>query len=203
MIEHNVEQGTPEWLALRCATPSASGFAKIVTTTGAPSKQADAYLYDLLGEHLTGEKKAIRTTDAMQRGIDLEPEAANWYAFMRDTSLREVGFITNDQQSYGCSPDRLIGEDGGLEIKCPIASTHAKYLCANKLPSEYVQQVQGCLFVTGREWWDFMSYYPSPNVPNLIVRVKRDDKFITKLSDALDSFCEKLEQAKQTLKEAA
>lgn len=173
------EQGTPEWLAARLGVPSASMFAKIVTTKGAWSTQADSYINQLVAEELTGETTSIYQNEHMIRGTELEPDARSLYELMTDVSVEEVGFCLHDTLKAGCSPDGLVGEDGGLEIKCPAPATHVEYLRGGVLPSKYKQQVMGCLWITGRQWWDFMSYHP--NMKPLIVRVERDEEFISAL----------------------
>lgn len=173
------EQGSDEWLNARLGVPSASMFAKIVTTKGAWSTQADGYINQLIAEDLTGEPTPFYQNEHMARGTELEPDARAAYEFVTDQTVTEVGFCLHDTLRAGCSPDGLIGEDGGLEIKCPAAATHVSYLRDGKLPSKYYQQVMGCLWITGREWWDFMSYHP--DMKPLIVRVERDEEYIAAL----------------------
>ena len=149
MIIHNVEQGTEEWFRLRLGMPSASKFKDLVTPKGKPSAQSEKYMYELLAERLSGKREEGFKTFWMQRGNDLEPQAANVFEFQTDLNCREVGFVTDDHQTVGCSPDRLV--DGvGLEIKCPSPAVHVKYLAdyANNgtMPSEYYAQVQGTTF---------------------------------------------------------
>ena len=105
----------------------------------------------------------------------------------------------DEHRNFSCSPDGLVGEDGGLEIKCPLIHTHVEYLLDGKLPTKYVQQVQGSMLISGRKWWDFMSYYPG--LKPLVVRVERDEKFIAKLKDELNKFCFELKAIVQKLKE--
>jgi hypothetical protein len=177
-IDQN-EQGSPEWLAARLGIPSASMFAKLVTTKGIWSASADAYINQLVAERLTGEREEVFQSHHMLRGTELEPDARDLYSLISDAEVTEVGFCLHDTLSAGCSPDGLIGEDGGLEIKCPAPSTHVEYLRGGVLPSKYKQQVMGCLWITGREWWDFVSYHPT--MKPLIVRVERDEEYIAAL----------------------
>ena len=177
-IDQN-EQGSPEWLAARLGIPSASMFAKLVTTKGIWSASADAYINQLVAERLTGEREEVFQSHHMLRGTELEPDARDLYSLMSDAEVTEVGFCLHDTLAAGCSPDGLIGEDGGLEIKCPAPSTHVEYLRGGVLPSKYKQQVMGCLWITGREWWDFVSYHPT--MKPLIVRVERDEEYIAAL----------------------
>lgn len=176
------EQGSEEWLKARLGVPSASNFSKLITMKGTLSTQAKAYVDALVAETITGESTYVKVTDAMQRGTELEPYARERYFYETGNSVDEVGFCLHDDYQAGASPDGLIGEDGGLEIKCPLGGTMVSYLRVGRLPSKYWQQVQGCLHITGRKWWDFMAYHP--DMKPLIVRVERDEAFIAAL-DAL------------------
>lgn len=186
------EQGSPEWLAARLGIPSASMFAKIVTTKGAWSTSADTYINQLVAERLTGEREEVFQSHHMIRGTELEPDARDLYSLMTDSEVTEVGFCLHDTLAAGCSPDGLIGEDGGLEIKCPAPSTHVEYLRGGVLPSKYKQQVMGCLWITGREWWDFVSYHPT--MKPLIVRVERDEEYIAALENCVTQAVHLIEQ---------
>ena len=124
-----------------------------------------------------------------ERGEALEPEARELYAFERDVTLQQVGFILNDAGTAGCSPDALVfGDpegDGGLECKCPDGPTHVKWMRAGTLPDEHKAQVHGSLILTGLPWWDFLSY--CPGYDRILIRVRPDD-FTAKLRACLDRF---------------
>lgn len=184
-------QGTDEWKALRCGIPSASNFDQIITTKGEPSKSRTKYLYKLAGERITGTSEETFQSAAMLRGTEMEAEARAFYEIVKDTEVKQIGFCLAD--GYGCSPDGLIGEDGGLEIKVPNVATHVGYLLDGKLPTDYFCQVQGSLLVTQRKWWDFMSY-ASPLMKPLIIRVMPDKEFHKKLEVELRTFCIDLEE---------
>lgn len=179
----NCEQGTEEWFAARLGVPSASMFSKIVTTKGVWSTQADSYINQLVAEQLTGEREEVYQSHHMIRGTELEPEARDLYCLMKDVEVQEVGFCLHDTLKAGCSPDGLVGDKGGLEIKAPASAAHVEYLRGGVLPSRYKQQVMGCLWITGREWWDFVSYHPS--MKPLIVRVERDEDYISDLAECV------------------
>ena len=186
------EQGSDEWIAARLGIPSASMYGKIITTQGKWSTQADTYINQLVAEKLTGEQTPFYQNEHMARGTALENDARKMYEFIKDIEVREVGFCLHDTLEAGASPDGLIGEDGGLEIKCPAPATHVEYLRGGKLPSKYKQQVMGCLWITGREWWDFMSYHPS--MKPLIVRVERDEDYIAELEACVSKAVELIEE---------
>ena len=192
------EQQTPEWFQARCGVPSTSNFDKIVTTKGEPSKQAEKYMFRLAGERITGSQEETYQNQAMQRGCELEAEARSFYELMTGETVEQVGFCLTDDSRAGCSPDGIVGEDGLIEIKCPMMATHVGYLLDNKLPTDYFQQTQGQLFVTGRKWLDFISYYPA--MKPLVIRVERDEEFIKKLEVELKVFCEKLEETVNKIK---
>lgn len=200
MIIANCEQGTPEWFAIKAGVASASNFDKIVTTKGELSKQSTKYLYQLAGERITGIREQGYQSASMERGTQLEDEARRLYSLVTGLSIEQVGFVyLDDKKLVGASPDGLVGSDGLLEIKCPEIHTQVGYLLEKCLPMTYFQQVQGQLFVTGRKWCDFVSYYPQ--LRPLIVRVERDEVFIGKLKTALDSFCDELIAVEKKLRE--
>ena len=199
MITLSVKQGSLEWLAARAGLPTASNFDRIITTKGEPSTQQQKYLYQLAGERLTGMPMETYTNGNMERGKELEAEARKVYEFVTDNEVAQVGFcLESEERKYGCSPDGLIGDKGGIEIKCPTLPVAIEYLDKGILPTAYYQQVQGCLLVTGRAWWDFVSYYPG--LPLLIVRVGRDERFLATLSENLCFFYGELEELMKKLK---
>ena len=125
-------------------------------------------------------------SEAMQRGNDLEPLAKERYFQETFGAIRSITMFISDCSNYGYSPDGLIGDDGLIEIKCPLATTHANYLLNNKLPTDYLQQVQGGLWVSGRKWCDFVSYHPNFKENDIfIIRVDRDEEYIKLLKDAV------------------
>ena len=182
MITLDVEQCSDEWLAARAGIPTASCFDKIITSTGKKSTQAKTYMMKLIAEHFTKEKTSVEQNDWMLRGIELEEEARDYYKLITDRDVSEVGLIyKDDDKLVSCSPDGLTG-DRGLEIKCPAPHTHVSYLLDGKLPTSYVMQVQGSMWVSGLDKWDFLSYHP--DFPHLLITVEKDDA----LHQAMDSF---------------
>lgn len=198
MIHLDIEQNSPEWFEVRNAIPTGSEFSRIITSTGNASTQADAYMDRILAQIVTG--KAIQTfdrTEYMERGVELEAEAADNYAFLYDADPQKAGFFVHDNKIAGASPDRLIGEDGLLEIKCPAAHTHISYLIKNDIDSAYTPQVQGQLWLTERKWCDWFSYHP--DMKPVCIRVYRDEVYIAKLESAIRKFMKKLNAKKQIL----
>jgi putative phage-type endonuclease len=191
MIIDNCAQGSPEWLACRVGLPTASNFDKLVTTKGEQSKQRQKYLYTLAGERLIGKKEETYQNGAMQRGIEMEVEARSFYEMNKNVDVVQVGICYPDKKKlYGASPDGLVGDDGILEVKCPILSTMVGYMIDGKLGVDYLQQVQGQMLVTGRKWVDLLAYYPG--ITPIIERIERDEPFIKALKAELVLFVHEL-----------
>ena len=198
MIIHDVEQGSEAWHKLRIGRPTASKFGEIISPKKLqPSASAEKYMHQLLAEWIIGQPCNMVSNKFMERGTELEPEARKLYELLHH-NVDQIGFCTTDDGLVGCSPDGLIGKDGGLEIKCPMAPTHVKYLLdPAKLYEDYKLQVQGSIFVTGRSWWDMWSY--APGMPGVIYRVEPDDVVQNALSAHLKIFTQELEIFKQRL----
>jgi len=148
---------------------------------------------------LLGTKEETYQSAAMARGIELEPEAREAYEFITETNVEEVGLIYKDERKrFACSPDGLL-PGGGLEIKCPSIAVHAEYLNRGKLPATYYQQVMGSLYITGLDYWDFMSYYPG--VAPFILRVEPDLKWFKLFESEIEKFCDELDQVSTALLE--
>lgn len=185
---HNVDQNSDEWMKLRAGKPTASEFGKVVTSTGAPSKSASDYAMTLAAEAFAGgEVESWSGNHHTERGHELEAEAISAYEFMHDATVERVGFLTNDDETMGCSPDGIVGGDGMIEIKCLSAKEHVKallyYQKHKKAPPKYFQQTQGQMMIAGRQWCDLYFYHPT--LPKLAVRQTPDIDFVIKLSAKL------------------
>lgn len=200
MIILDVDQRSPEWHAARLGIPTASGFGMIVTQKGEPSKQAWKYMCKLAGERVSGISEESYTNRIMERGIEVEAEAIEFYELIRGVEVKMVGLCYFDKKKrFSCSPDGLVDPDGLIEVKCPIMSTHVSYLLAGGLPSDYFQQVQGQLYVTGRKWCDLITYYPA--IKPLVIRIERNEEFIKSLGNELKVFCDNLDEATEKIKQ--
>lgn len=197
------EQRSPEWYAARRGVPTASEFGNIITPKkGEYAAAADTYINQLIDELMRPDAgQAFTGNRHTERGELLEDDARELYAFEHELAPQQVGFILNDAGTLGCSPDSLIGEDGGLEIKCPDGPTHVKWVRAGGIPDEHKPQVHGSLIITGCAWWDFLSY--CPGYEPLLVRVTPDG-FTEKLQGHLDRFLREYHAARaRFLPEAA
>jgi hypothetical protein len=195
MIIHQVEQGTPEWTEVRRGTPSASCFKNILTATGKPSTSRDKYALALAREVIYGVEPLPVNPD-MQRGLDLESEAVRNYEFEHGVKTQVVGWVTNDDNTYGCSPDRM-----NLEVKCPRDNNHTKWSEKGCVPSEHFCQVQGCMWVCEQDYWDFYSY--SETLGSFCFRAYRDEEWISAMEKEMSLFLERKSELLELLKEEA
>ncbi len=186
MITHSCEQLSEEWFAARLGKVTASCFGQAMA--GGAGKTRKTYMIKLVAERLTGEAAEGYMNAAMQRGIEVEPEARAYYEAITEGKVEQVGFVELDE-NIGCSPDGLVGEEGMLEIKCPNASTHIETILANRSPAVYNPQIQGQLWVTGRTWCDFVSFDPRVKArPFWFIRVYRDEQYIAKMEIKITAF---------------
>lgn len=198
-IFHELEQGSIEWFEARAGLPTASEFKTVQASGkgGSESITRAKYMRQLAGEILTGEPApAGYSNDHMLRGQEQEEDARRLFSLITDYEPIRVGFVREGRA--GCSPDSLIGENAGLEIKCAIPAVQIERLQLGRLPPEHVAQVQGSLWVTGRDHWHFVSY--CPRLPPLIVRVERDEAYIEQLAKAVEAFNEELDAIVQSIR---
>lgn len=188
-------QGTLDWFIARAGIPTASEFDALITPkweirTGVMPR---TYLHRKLAEAWQNAPMESFNTLDMEFGSMLEDRAKPWFEAETGIELQSVGLCTTDDGRVGCSPDGLIGDDSGIEIKCPARHTHVGYVLGGKLPEDYELQVHGAMFVTGRPQWRFLSY--DPIMPKLMLTIPRDEEKQEKLKEALDAFLELFDRA--------
>lgn len=210
------EQGTEEWRRERLGKITASRFKDMMTNgrgKDTMGKTAYSYMYDLIAERLTGIPQDEISAKAIQWGNDNEPQARAMYCLRRDVRVEQVGFLVKHgfkpwYTECGGSPDGLIleyekGPDGkpdghslgGVEIKCPLSSRiHLGYIEDGVVPSDYYWQVQGLLWVTGRDWWDFVSFDPRmpENLQLFVFREYPDPDAHADLEERVERFLEQI-----------
>ena len=188
MIVHNVQQGSPQWLALRSGTISASELDSLVTPLGKirTGDGVSTYIALKLAERWLGAPlRSWRPSAEMEQGTILEDEAIPYLEWTLELTIQRVGFVTRDDGSCGCSPDGLLPDGAGCEIKSPQPAAHVTYLLGGELPSEHVAQVQGGMYVTGASRWLFASY--CRGFPAFVRWVARDEKYIASIDAAVDA----------------
>ena len=204
----NVEQGSDEWLAMRCGLLTASEMKHVITPTlkSANNEKTRAHLYELLAQRVTNYVEPVYISTDMLRGTEDEFYARQAYA-QHHAPVEQVGFITNDRWGFtiGYSPDGLVGSDGLIEVK----SRRQKYqvqsiienLTGGTIPADYVMQAQTGLLVSEREWLDFISY--SGGLPMCVVRVWPDDAIQGAIIEAAAAFEHKLAECLEIYRSAS
>lgn len=199
MIIYECEQGSAEWFNARAGAITASMFStirdrlKTGPNKGGYKKAAEDYAFRLAVERISGEALMDDqfTPFAARRGNEMEPEARARHALDIGMDIKRAGFVATDDGKFGASADGLIGDDGGSEYKCLVAPERLRTILVDQDLSEFADQVQGCLWLTGRTWWHFCLYCPalrSISADLIIHEVRRDDDYIEALERDLVAF---------------
>lgn len=182
------QQGSKDWFNLRMGIPTASNFSTLLVRPPKGEvlgKGAVTYLHKLAGERLMGEPQQNYNNAHMDRGHENEPKARIAYYFETGNDVRQVGFIRNEMAGY--SPDGLVGDNGLIEIKDRLPHLQIKTIVDGVTPAEYMAQIQGGLWVSEREWCDFVSYCPRLLKP-FVKREYRDDVMIKNIEEMVSVF---------------
>ena len=199
-----MEQRTEEWFTARLGKVTASRVADVIakTKSGYSTSRAN-YMAELVCERLTGKKGDTYSNSAMVWGTNTEPMARATYEARTGDLVEEVGFVSHASiQHAGCSPDGFVGEDGLIEIKCPMTNQHIDTLLSNEAPSKYMPQMQWQMACTDRKWCDFVSFDPRlpENMQLFVKRVMRDQSTIIELEREVEKFLFELDQKVNRLK---
>lgn len=200
----STDQGSVAWHQARLGCVTASRIADVAARTKSGYGAArQTYMRQLLAERLTGMPTETYPTAAMRWGIEMEPHAVEAYEDAADIETEVVGFLQHPSLAFaGASPDRLIGTEGLLEIKCPTTPTHIDTLLSGAPAERYVFQMQWQMACSGRQWCDFVSFDPRlpPAYACFITRVARDDDLILRLEWEAKVFLTEIEEKLDTLK---
>lgn len=196
-VFQEIEQGSAAWHEIRRGIPSASRFKTIMADgrDGNPSETRRKLMNIMAGEIITEEVAETFRSEAMERGVEMEPELRDWYGRTRFADIAQVGFVKRTVHNplgstfaAGCSPDALVAKDGVLEIKTtrPDLLIELMERGAGGFPPTHRAQCQGALWVTGRAWCDLIIGYRG--MPKLAFRIERDDAYIASLTAAVEVF---------------
>jgi len=192
------EQRSTEWFRARCGVVTASEIDALVTPKWKirEGQGVETYLCQKVAEKIMGwSKDELQPLSAwvVDQGKIVETIAIPWYEFEFNTKVRRVGFCVSDDGRIGCSPDGILPNGEGLEIKSPQPDNAIRYLLAGKVPDDYLPQIHFSMYVTGFKAWNFCSY--SRHLPALVLRVERDEAIQLVLEQALDAFYAKMDAA--------
>ena len=198
-IYHKCVPRSEEWRAMRLGKPGTSEFHRIVTPTGKISSQAKEYAVRLVAELMLGRSIGDDIqTQYMVRGIETEDNAIEAFEFQTGLDTQPGGYVTTDDGLIGCSPDRLVGDFGILEIKVPAANTHVGYLLdPESMERDKYPQIMGQMLVCERDYDYLVSYHDL--LPIAIRKVGRDEKYIDTLRTALYTFVQQVALMREKL----
>jgi putative phage-type endonuclease len=192
-----IEQGSEAWLQLRLGKITASRITDVIAQVkSGEAAGRENYRIELVCERLTGKPTEGYTNAHMERGTELEPFARAWYEVETGEFVKQVPFVDHPTiKNAGASPDGIIGE-GLIEIKCPMAKTHIKYLLEDRVPAKYMPQMAWQMACTHSKWVDFVSYCPElpADMQMFIKRYERDDAYIAELEAKVIEFDTEVEQ---------
>lgn len=203
-----LEQGSPEWLAMRKGRITGSKFkdARDRLKNGNPSSKCSLYAADVARERCGGKAGEVYQNAAMRFGTEQEPLARQAYERATGNVVFEVGFITDDEGYFGLSPDGLIDDDGVLEIKTMVSSDTLFTALVDGDISAYIDQINGYLWMLGRQWADLVLWAPDLaglGLPMKIIRIERDEEAIAALEADLIKFLALVRENESKLRKAA
>lgn len=196
----NIVQGELDWLKLHLGRVTASQLDQLLTPEWELKKgeMPRTFAYKKAAELWRNAPILSTGSWATEQGQMREDEAIAFAALEYGYRITKMGFCESDDSLCGCSPDGLIGENSGIEMKSPEPPNHVKYVCEGRLPKDYAAQVHGSMFVTGRPEWVFFSYHRG--FPPFHLVVKRDEEIIIKIGEAVTMFHRLLNDAMKALK---
>lgn len=183
----NCEQGTEEWRQCRAGIITASSMCHVLAK--GEGKTRMKYMYQLIGEVITGEPAEMYSNAHMERGHEMEPVARQLYSDKESVEIVQVGFIRNFKEyPIGYSPDGLVLDKGLIEAKSRLPHIQAELLDKDEIPLTVKAQIQSGLWVSEREWLDYISYWPG--MPLFVKRAYRDEKYIQNMESESKRFYE-------------
>lgn len=186
---YDIIQGTDEWLKVRLGIVTASEIGMLLTPTlkEASGAKVKAYACEIAAQLMDDHIEDSFQSYDMMRGHIQEGTARDIYS-TGYAPVSECGFITNDSFGFtiGCSPDGLVADDGGIEIKSRKGKFQVGVILADEMPAEHMLQVQAFMLVSGRKWCDFVQY--SNGMPLFVKRVLPDLSIHEKIVSAVGKF---------------
>lgn len=194
---HDIDQNSEQWDEVRRGKFTASSFSDLFMDKKTAGYQKA--IIKVAYERVTGESEEFYSNKWMQRGHEKEPIAVENYEMLTFNTTENGGFYEYSD-FIGASPDRkIVGQNGGIEIKCPSFQVYHEYLETKKIPKAYFWQIHGQLLCTG---WDFIDYMPfsSPYLKQILVRVERDQDILNQLVERLEMCVEEVKKMIETIK---
>jgi len=179
-----MQQRTEEWYAARIGRFTSTNAKTIATSR---DDAITTLIASLVAEVACASTKDVPDSFWMRYGRETEPKALSAYQLLIGAPVADGGFVVHpDYPALADSPDGLVGlREGVVEVKCLAPENHARILITDEIPADHIWQCQWHLFVTGRQWCDFVAYCPAfPGDLGLhVIRLDRDEAVMEKLAD--------------------
>lgn len=162
IYHYDIKQGSEEWLQIRAGRITGTDAAALLVngkSANGLGAGAISLLYNKAAEFVTGPEENNFTNYAMQRGTELEPYARAEYETATWNHVEQVGFVSVGEY-FGVSPDGLVGDEGLIEIKCPMGAEFVRFVDTKEIPEAHMAQMQWAMFLTGRKWCDYVVFNP-------------------------------------------
>ena len=199
MITLTDTQRDDAWHAARAGKVTASRFKDVISRTakGLPTAERTKYLWQIVTERLTGQPVQMPDAAPLRWGRENEDAARAAYLFTSSARLTETGFVAHPVIQCGASPDGLIDDEtdpdgplGLIEIKCPWSTQVHLETWLNGMPEDHQAQIQGQMWLTGRQWCDFVSFDPRlpADLQLYVQRIKGNPEFQARLEREIIAF---------------
>lgn len=194
-----IEQGTIEWHRMRAGVITASKVHDIIKkgrAKGSYSAARQVYMNELIAQVCTGLLPDELTAKQVMWGKDNEPKALALYDPFEEKNIHQIAFIYGMDMRCGVSPDALVNDNGGLEIKCPwTTSQYIDQLLGGDPKPEYLTQMQYSMWLTKREYWDFANYDPRMKKNNINIATHEPDlKLFEVFDNEIPKFIEDMDK---------
>jgi len=187
-------QGTGAWQFMKLGVLSASNASRIVAKKDSETRAT--YMAELIAQVCTGQAKQEFESRPTEWGKQHEDAARACYEFTTGNTVTQLPFVYRDETfRVGCSPDGIVGDSKGAEIKVPYATeNYIKFLALDKIKGEYAWQTQFTLWVMDADEWDFVQYDPRMKVsPMKILPVQRDAEKFKTLDELVPAFIDDMD----------
>ncbi len=193
IVLDSVEQGSTEWHDRRRGCVTMSNAKALLS--GGKGLTRKSYLMSVASEIITGVTADAYKSWLMERGNILEPYARMAFTEHTGIELKQVGLgYLNNRRRISASPDGL-SISSGAEIKCQLPKNHLATLINGVNPKEFAPQMNGCMWLFGRERWDYVSFCPEfTEMPLFVHTVYRDEEMIKRIEESAQNAVYEIDQ---------
>lgn len=193
---YDLEQNTDAWLKLKRGVLTASNISKVLTPAKLEITKTTGYLHEFCRQLVDDMPYGDFSTRHTDRGHIEEVFALQVYE-ANFGGLKRCGFVENTKHGFkiGCSPDALVGDDGGVQVKSFTPNVQFGNIVEDEIDNTHMLQIQMELFVTERQWWDVI--YQSSGTHQIVTRVFPDEVKQAKIKEACAVFYSRVEIAMQ------